>query len=80
MKSATYTLSAIQGSAEAAGYLVGLLVGIPILAGIIALVLGGLYYLAERPRITYSQAVGRWWILALSFLVAVVWTPLHIAG
>jgi hypothetical protein len=36
--------------------------------------------LAERPRVTYSQAVGRWWVLAISFFAALVWTVLGIAG
>jgi hypothetical protein len=74
MELAVYILSALQGTAGNVGFATGLLVGILLLGLIISLYLGALYYLAERPRITYRQAVGSWWILALSFFVALVWT------
>jgi hypothetical protein len=51
----------------------GWLLGMLLLGLVLTLVTGGLFYLAERPRITYSQAVGRWWIIAISFSVAVLW-------
>jgi len=74
MELAVYMFSALQGTAGALGYATGLLLGIFALGLIISLYLGALYYLAERPRITYQQAAGSWWILALGFFVALVWS------
>ena len=39
---------------------------------VIMLVVGGLYYLIRRPRITFWGAVFRWWVVLIAVLLVVV--------
>jgi hypothetical protein len=40
------------------------------------LVIGGVYYLIRRPRVTFWRAVFRWWVV----LIAVVFLVLGLLG
>jgi hypothetical protein len=54
--------------AEAIGRVVGTLV-VPLL---VMLVVGGIYYLIRRPRVTFLGAVLRWWVVLIGAAVLVL--------
>jgi hypothetical protein len=54
---------------EVAGYLVGRLV-FPVL--FVMLVVGGIYYLIRRPRVTFLRAVTRWWVMLLGVILVLL--------
>jgi hypothetical protein len=39
---------------------------------VVMLVVGGVYYLIRRPRITFWGAVFRWWVVLIAVLLVVV--------
>src|SRR3712207_1524667 len=51
--------------AEATGRAVGTLL-VPF---VVMLLVGGLYYLIRRPRVTFWRAVFRWWVVLIGVLV-----------
>lgn len=53
---------------EALGRIIGLLI-FPLL---VMAVVGGVYYLAVRPRLTFRQAMFRWWVVAIAVLLWVM--------
>jgi hypothetical protein len=58
--------------AEALGQIVGTL----LFPFVVMLVIGGVYYLIRRPRVTFWGAVLRWWVV----LIAVVFLVLGLLG
>jgi len=58
--------------AEALGQIVGTL----LFPFFVMLVIGGVYYLIRRPRVTFWGAVLRWWVV----LIAVVFLVLGLLG
>ena len=58
--------------AEALGQIVGTL----LFPFFVMLVIGGVYYLIRRPRVTFWGAVFRWWVM----LIAVVFLVLGLLG
>lgn len=58
--------------AEALGQLAGTL----LFMFVVMLVVGGVYYLIRRPRITFWGAVFRWWVI----LIAVLMVAINILG
>jgi hypothetical protein len=54
--------------AEALGQIAGTL----LFMFVVMLVVGGLYYLIRRPRITFWGAVFRWWVVLIAVLLVVV--------
>jgi len=53
---------------EALGQLAGTLLFI----FVVMLVVGGVYYLIRRPRITFWGAVFRWWVVLIAVLLVVI--------
>jgi hypothetical protein len=39
---------------------------------VVMLVVGGIYYLIRRPRITFWGAVFRWWVVLIAVLLVVI--------
>ena len=39
---------------------------------VVMLVIGGVYYLIRRPRITFWGAVFRWWVVLIAVLLVVI--------
>ena len=39
---------------------------------VVMLVVGGIYYLIHRPRITFWGAVFRWWVVLIAVLLVVI--------
>jgi hypothetical protein len=39
---------------------------------VVMLVVGGVYYLIRRPRITFWRAVFRWWVVLIAVLLVVI--------
>ena len=39
---------------------------------VVMLVVGGVYYLIRRPRITFWGAVFRWWVVLIAVLLVVI--------
>jgi hypothetical protein len=54
--------------AEALGQLAGTL----LFMFVVMLVIGGVYYLIRRPRITFWGAVFRWWVVLIAVLLVVI--------
>ena len=54
--------------AEALGQVVGTL----LFVFLVMLVVGGVYYLIRRPRVTFWGAVFRWWVVLIAVLLVVV--------
>jgi hypothetical protein len=54
--------------AEALGQVAGTL----LFMFLVMLVVGGLYYLIRRPRVTFWRAVFRWWIVLIAVLLVVI--------
>jgi hypothetical protein len=54
--------------AEALGQIAGTL----LFVFVVMLVVGGVYYLIRRPRITFWGAVFRWWVVLIAVLLVVV--------
>ena len=54
--------------AEALGQIAGTL----LFMFVVMLVLGGVYYLIRRPRITFWGAVFRWWVVLIAVLLVVI--------
>ena len=51
-------------TAEALGRVFGILL-FPV---IVMAIVGGVYYLAVRPRLTYRQAILRWWVVVIGLV------------
>jgi hypothetical protein len=54
--------------AEALGQIAGTL----LFVFVVMFVVGGVYYLIRRPRITFWGAVFRWWVVLIAVLLVVV--------
>jgi hypothetical protein len=54
--------------AEALGQVVGTL----LFVFLVMLVVGGVYYLIRRPRVTFWGAVFRWWVVLTAVLLIVI--------
>ena len=54
--------------AEALGQVVGTL----LFVFLVMLVVGGVYYLIRRPRVTFWGAVFRWWVALTAVLLVVI--------
>lgn len=54
--------------AEALGQVAGTL----LFMFVVMLVVGGVYYLIRRPRITFWGAVFRWWVVLIAVLLVVL--------
>jgi hypothetical protein len=54
--------------AEALGQVAGTL----LFMFLVMLVVGGLYYLIRRPRVTFWRAVFRWWVVLIAVLLVVI--------
>ena len=54
--------------AEALGQIAGTL----LFMFVVMLVVGGIYYLIRRPRITVWGAVFRWWVVLIAALLVVI--------
>jgi hypothetical protein len=54
--------------AEALGQIAGTL----LFMFVVMLVVGGVYYLIRRPRITFWGAVFRWWVVLIAVLLVVL--------
>jgi hypothetical protein len=54
--------------AEALGQVVGTL----LFVFLVMLVVGGVYYLIRRPRVTFWGAVFRWWVVLTAVLLVVI--------
>jgi hypothetical protein len=39
---------------------------------VVMLVVGGVYYLIRRPRITFWGAVFRWWVVLIAVLLVII--------
>ena len=53
---------------EALGQIAGTL----LFTFVVMLVVGGVYYLVRRPRITFWGAVFRWWVVLIAVLLVVI--------
>ena len=54
--------------AEALGQVAGTL----LFMFLVMLVVGGVYYLIRRPRVTFWRAVFRWWVILVAVLLVVI--------
>jgi hypothetical protein len=50
----------------------GQITGILLFMFVVMLVVGGIYYLIRRPRITFWGAVFRWWVVLIAVLLVVI--------
>ncbi len=46
-------------------YSLGVMFGRLIFVALVMLVVGGAYYLIARPRVTFRQAILRWWVILI---------------
>ena len=53
--------------AEALGQIAGTL----LFVFVVMLVVGGVYYLIRRPRVTFWGAIFRWWVVLIAVLLVV---------
>lgn len=51
------------------GVVLGRIIGLIIVPFLLMALIGGVYYLAVRPRLTFRQAMFRWWVVALSVVL-----------
>lgn len=72
-------LSDRTGEARVA-YALGVLAGRLVFAFLVMLVIGGVYYLISRPRVTFRQAVFRWWVVLMGFAVLIISVAGQMAG
>jgi hypothetical protein len=54
--------------AEALGQIAGTL----LFMFVVMLVVGGVYYLIRRPRVTFWGAVFRWWVVLIAVLLVLI--------
>lgn len=57
--------------AEAVGRTLGQIVGTLLFPFLVMLVVGGIYYLIRRPRVSFWGAVFRWWVIVIGVVVLV---------
>ncbi len=50
-------------------YTLGVILGRLIFVALVMLVVGGVYYLLARPRVTLRQAIFRWWIVLIGVVL-----------
>jgi hypothetical protein len=50
----------------------GQVVGTLLFVFLVVLVVGGVYYLIRRPRVTFWGAVFRWWVVLTAVLLIVI--------
>lgn len=54
------------------GEAIGRVIGLIIFPFLVMAIVGGLYYLAARPRLTFLQAMFRWWVILVGLLLLVL--------
>ena len=54
------------------GEALGRIIGLIILPFLLMALIGGVYYLAVRPRLSFRQAMFRWWVVALSLVLVLL--------
>ena len=54
------------------GELIGRLTFLALLPCLAMGLIGGLYYLSARPRLTFRQAMFRWWVVLAGFTILLV--------
>ncbi len=52
--------------------LLGRLTFLALLPFLAMAIVGGLYYLAAQPRVTFRQAMFRWWVVMTGFTILLV--------
>jgi hypothetical protein len=57
--------------AETVARALGQVVGTLLFPFLVMLVVGGLYYLIRRPRVTFWGAVFRWWVVLIAVILFV---------
>ena len=57
--------------AETVARALGQVVGTLLFPFLVMLVVGGLYYLIRRPRVTFWGAVFRWWVVLIAVILLV---------
>ena len=57
--------------AETVARVLGQVVGTLLFPFLVMLVVGGLYYLIRRPRVTFWDAVFRWWVVLVAVILLV---------
>jgi hypothetical protein len=57
--------------AETVARALGQVVGTLLFPFLVMLVVGGLYYLIRRPRVTFWGAVFRWWVVLVAVILFV---------
>ena len=57
--------------AETVARALGQVVGTLLFPFLVMLVVGGLYYLIRRPRVTFWGAVFRWWVVLIAMILLV---------
>jgi hypothetical protein len=50
------------------GEMLGRLTFFAMLPFLVMLVVGGIYFLAMRPRVSFRQAIFRWWVVLAGFV------------
>jgi hypothetical protein len=55
--------------AETVARALGQVVGTLLFPFLVMLVVGGLYYLIRRPRVTFWGAVFRWWVVLIAVIL-----------
>lgn len=54
------------------GYALGRIVGSVAFVFVVMAIVGGIYYLRVRPRLTFRQAMFRWWVVAISVVLGIL--------
>jgi hypothetical protein len=58
--------------AESVAEVLGQIVGTLLFPFLVMLVIGGVYYLIRRPRVTFWGAVFRWWVVLIAVVLLVL--------
>ena len=58
--------------AETVAEILGQIVGTLLFPFLVMLVIGGVYYLIRRPRVTFWRAVFRWWVVLIAVVLLVL--------
>lgn len=55
-----------------AGFVIGYMLGTLLSPLLVMAVIGGVYWLFVRPRVTFRQAMFRWWVVLSSVVLVVL--------
>ena len=58
--------------AETVAKALGQIVGTLLFPFVVMLMIGGVYYLMRRPRVTFWGAVFRWWVVLIAVILLVL--------